>query len=158
VKKVAIVKRRPLELWEPFREMRTLQDRVNRLFESAFGYPVRTETPLLREGWLPPVDIHEDSNNIYLKAELPGIKKDELNIAVEGDTLTIKGEKKHESEVKEEQFHVMERTYGSFSRSFSLPTNVDSSKVRADYKDGVLTLTLPKKEESKPKKIEVKVS
>jgi len=155
---VAIVKRRPLELWEPFREMRTLQDRVNRLFESAFGYPVRTETPLLREGWLPPVDIHEDSNNIYLKAELPGIKKDELNIAVEGDTLTIKGEKKHESEVKEEQFHVMERTYGSFSRSFSLPTNVDSSKVRADYKDGVLTLTLPKKEESKPKKIEVKVS
>lgn len=158
MKKVAIVKRRPLELWEPFREMRTLQDRVNRLFESAFGYPVRTETPLLREGWLPPVDIHEDSNNIYLKAELPGIKKDELNIAVEGDTLTIKGEKKHESEVKEEQFHVMERTYGSFSRSFSLPTNVDSSKVRADYKDGVLTLTLPKKEESKPKKIEVKVS
>lgn len=155
---MAIVKRRPLELWEPFREMRTLQDRVNRLFESAFGYPVRTETPLLREGWLPPVDIHEDSNNIYLKAELPGIKKDELNIAVEGDTLTIKGEKKHESEVKEEQFHVMERTYGSFSRSFSLPTNVDSSKVRADYKDGVLTLTLPKKEESKPKKIEVKVS
>jgi len=104
------------------------------------------------------VDIHEDSNNIYLKAELPGIKKEELNIAVEGDTLTIKGEKKHESEVKEEQFHVMERTYGSFSRSFSLPTNVDSSNVRADYKDGVLTLTLPKKEESKPKKIEVKVS
>lgn len=155
---MAIIKRRPLELWEPFREMRTLQDRVNRLFESAFGYPVRTETPLLREGWLPPVDIHEDSNNIYLKAELPGIKKEELNIAVEGDTLTIKGEKKHESEVKEEQFHVMERTYGSFSRSFSLPTNVDSSNVRADYKDGVLTLTLPKKEESKPKKIEVKVS
>jgi len=155
---MAIIKRRPLELWEPFREIRTLQDRVNRLFESAFGYPVRTETPLLREGWLPPVDIHEDSNNIYLKAELPGIKKEELNIAVEGDTLTIKGEKKHESEVKEEQFHVMERTYGSFSRSFSLPTNVDAGKVRADYKDGVLTLTLPKKEESKPKKIEVKVS
>jgi len=158
VKKVAIIKRRPLELWEPFRDMRTLQDRVNRLFESAFGYPVRTETPSLREGWLPPVDIHEDSNNIYLKAELPGIKKEELNISVEGDTLTIKGEKKHESEVKEEQFHIMERTYGSFSRSFSLPANVDASKVRADYKDGVLNLTLPKKEESKPKKIDVKVS
>lgn len=154
---MALTKWTPFEMWDPFREMRSLQERMSRLFESSFGRPSHAEG-LLTDGWFPAVDIHEDGNNIYLKAEIPGVRKDDLNISLDNNILTIKGEKKQESEVNEENYHRMERYYGSFSRSFTLPASVDSAKVAAVYKDGILTLTLPKKEEAKPKKIDVKVS
>ncbi len=155
---MALVKWSPFEMWDPFREMRALQDRINRLFEAPLGKHGRTEDSMLTDGWFPPVDIREDANSIYLKAEIPGVKKEDLNISLDNDVLTIKGEKKQENDVKEENFHRMERYYGSFSRSFSLPSGVDPTKVNATYKDGILTLTLSKKEESKPKKIDVKVA
>lgn len=154
---MALTKWTPFDMWDPFREMRSLQDRMSRLFESTLGRPSHTED-LLTDGWFPAVDIHEDGNNIYLKAEIPGVRKEDLNISLDNNILTIKGEKKQESEGKEENYHRMERYYGSFSRSFTLPATVDSVKVAANCKDGILTLTLPKKEEAKPKKIDVKVS
>ncbi len=154
---MALKKWTPFDLWDPFREMRYLQERINRLFEPSLRRPATEALSLLDTGF-PPVDIHEDANNIYLKAELPGVKKEDLNISVDNDVLTIKGEKKQESEVKEENYHRVERYYGSFSRSFTLPAGVDAGRVSATYKDGILSLTFPKREESKPKKIEVKVS
>lgn len=153
---MALMKWSPLEMWDPFREMRALQDRFNRLLEAPFGR--RGEELTQADGWYPPVDIHEDAENIYLKAEVPGMKKEDISITLNNNVLTLKGEKKQEKETKEENYHRVERYYGSFVRSFTLPGGVDSVKVSAAYRDGVLTLTLPKKEESKPKKIEVKVS
>ena len=109
--------------------------------------------------WVPPVDIYQTSDHeLVLKAELPDLSREEIDITVENFVLTLKGEKKLASEVKEEQFHHIERSYGSFSRSFSLPRTVDASKVAADYKNGVLTVRLPLREEAKPRQIKVEVA
>ena len=121
-------------------------------------------SPALAEGevstrtWAPPVDIYENGDNLVLKAELPGINPDDVEIRVEDNTLYLKGERKFEKEVKEQSYHRVERTYGAFTRTFSLPNSVDADKVAANYKDGVLTLTMPKKEEAKPKTIKINVS
>ena len=142
---------------DPFREFAQLQDRLNRAFSDAHG---RSDEGLLSSGsWLPPVDIYQTSEHeLVLKAELPDLERSDIDITVDKGTLTIKGEKKLSTEVKEEQFHRIERRYGNFSRSFSLPTTVDPSRVSADYKNGVLTVKLPLREEAKPRSIKVDVA
>ena len=142
--------------WDPFRELDVMQDRMRRLFGEA--YRQADDDVMRRGGWVPPVDIYDSgSHELVIKAELPDMSKDEIEITVENNTLTLHGEKKMDSSVKDEHYHRIERTYGSFSRSFSLPPTVDASKVRADYKNGVLTITLPLREEAKPKQIQVQV-
>ncbi len=144
--------------WDPFRELATMQDRINRVFGEV--YARRPEDDLMLRGdWIPPVDIYEnEKGEIVIKAELPGMTKEEIDLRVENNTLTIRGDRKREAEVKEEQYHRVERTYGSFTRSFSLPGTVDSARVSADYKDGLLTVSLPLKEEAKPRQIQVRVN
>ena len=144
--------------WEPFRDLLTTQDRFNRLFNDTFsrfwgegGEPTQT-------GWLPAVDVYETDHNVVMKAELPGVDPKNVEIRVEDGTLYLKGERKFEKEVKDDNYHRVERSYGSFARSFGLPSSVDSEKGTAEYKDGVLTLTLPKKEEAKPKTIKILAS
>jgi len=143
--------------WEPFRNLLGTQREFDRLFREAFT-PFFGETELSTRSWAPPVDIYETENNIVLKAELPGIDPKDVEIRVEDNTLYLKGERKHEKEVKEENYHRVERSYGSFARSFSLPNSIDADKVKAEYKDGLLTLSMPKREEAKPKTIKIDVS
>ena len=142
--------------WDPFRELNAVQERVNRLFGDA--YRAADDDVMRRGAWAPPVDIYESGNHeLVIKAELPDMSKDDIAITVENNTLTLSGEKKMDGSIKEECCHRIERTYGSFSRAFSLPTTVDTSKVSADYKNGVLTIKLPVREEAKPKQIQVHV-
>ena len=143
--------------WEPFRDMMTTQREFDRLFKEAFN-PFFGEGELSTRTWAPAVDIFENENDIVLKAELPGVDPNDVEIKVEDSTLYLKGERKFEKEVKEENYHRVERSYGSFARSFSLPNSIDAEKVKAEYKDGLLTLTLPKREEAKPKTIKINVS
>ncbi|HEX5483396.1 MAG TPA: Hsp20/alpha crystallin family protein [Terriglobia bacterium] len=142
--------------WEPFRDLVATQDRFNRLFNGAFSN-VFGEENLTSRAWAPPVDIYETDHDLVLKAELPGIDPKDLDIRVENGTLYLKGERKHESETKEENYHRIERSYGSFVRTFALPNSISTENVKADYKDGVLTLTMAKREEAKPKTIKVNV-
>lgn len=144
--------------FEPFRELTQMQDRINRIFGDA--YTRRYDDDVMQRGdWMPPVDIFENGEQeIVLRAELPGVAKSDIDLRVENNTLTLKGERKREDEVKTEQYHRVERSYGTFSRSFSLPSRIDTEKVRADFRDGLLTITLPVKEEAKPRQISVAVS
>ena len=144
--------------FDPFREMAQMQDRINRIFGDA--YSRRQDDDLTQRGdWFPAVDIYESANQeIVLKAELAGIAREDIDLRVENNTLTLRGERKRDNEVKPEQFHRVERSYGSFSRSFSLPSRIDTERVRAEFKDGVLSITLPVKAEAKPRQIEVAVS
>jgi HSP20 family protein len=128
-----------------------LQNRLNRLFE-----PFAEETLPLTT-WVPACDIYETDKEIVVKAELPGLKKEDVFVSIENNVLMIRGERKFEEEVKRESFHRVERTYGEFLRSFTLPTFIDANKILAEFKDGLLMVTLPKREEAKPKQIEVKV-
>jgi HSP20 family protein len=146
-----------LTQWSPAREFTQLQDRLmNRLFTDTYGRSGGEEGLLNQGNWIPPVDIYQNGNNeIVLKAELPDIKREDIQVTVNDNMLTIKGEKKLADEVKEDQFQRIERFYGTFSRSFALPPNVDTSKLMADYKDGVLTVKVPLREEAKPRQIEV---
>ena len=142
-----------LTRWDPFRELQTLQSRMSRLFEEQYG---GREEALMNSGaFVPPVDIYEDQHGIQLKLEAPGIDEKDLNINVENNILTVSGERKFENEQKEENFHRIERRYGSFSRSFTLPNTVDTEKITADYNSGVLSIYLVKREEAKPKQIKV---
>ena len=145
-----------LTKWTPGRDYLVLQDRINRLFSDAYG----GDEGLMNKGsWIPPVDIFQGGKDeLVLKAELPDMKREDIKITIDNDTLTISGEKKVTDEVKEEQFHRIERHYGSFSRSFSLPPTIDATKVSADYKNGVLTLRLPLREEAKPRQIDVNIA
>lgn len=140
--------------WEPFRDLVTTQDHFNRLFNDvfsrAFGEGARGAS-----GWTPAVDIYETDQNVVLKAELPGVDPKDVEIRVEDGALYLKGERKFESDVKEDGYRRIERQYGSFTRSFPLPATVNSEKATAEYKNGVLTLTLPKREEAKPKTIKI---
>jgi len=142
---------------DPFKEFAHMQDRLNRAFSDAYG---RSDEGLFSSGsWLPPVDIYQNGEHeLVLKAELPDMARENIDVTVVDGTLTIKGEKKLSSDVKEEQFHRVERRYGTFSRSFSLPPTVDASKVGAEYKNGVLTVKLPMREESKPRQVKVDVA
>ena len=143
--------------WDPFRDLAEVQERVNRALGDFYG--TRGSDDVMRRGaWIPPVDIYEGANHeMIIKAEMPDIKREDIDIRVEDNTLTISGEKKLDTDVKQEQFHRVERAYGQFSRSFSLPATIDTEKVSADYRNGVLTIKLPMREEAKPKQIQVKV-
>jgi HSP20 family protein len=141
--------------WDPYRDFATLQDRMNRLFQETAG---SGETSLTNTGaFIPPVDVYEDEQGLRLKLEVPGIEEKDLDVRIENNVLSIRGERKFEKEEKEENFHRIERRYGSFSRSFTLPNTVDAEKVSADYTNGVLTLQLAKKAEAKPKQIKVNI-
>ena len=148
-----------LTRWEPFRDLATMQDRMNRmnrLFREAYS-PEEPEEALTTTSFAPPVDIYEDEHNITLKLEVPGIDEKDIDVRVENTTLTVHGERKIEKEEKEENFRRVERQYGSFTRSFTLPSSVDSAQVSADYDKGVLKIKLAKKAEAKPKQIKVNV-
>jgi len=142
-----------LVTYDPFREMRSLQDEVNRLFSSSFN---RGGNDLTRGSWSPSVDIFENKDNIVLEAELPGMKPEDVDISIENNVLTIHGERKFEKKDDQDNFHRVERSYGSFTRSFTLPSTVSSENADATFENGVLRLTLAKREEAKPKRIEVK--
>jgi len=143
--------------WEPFGKLLSSQDRFNRLFTQIFPRSF-DEGDASITTWMPAVDVYETEHNLTLKAELPGVDPKDIEARVEDGTLYLKGERKFEKESKKENYHRIERTYGSFMRSFALPTSVDADKVSAEYRDGVLTLTLPKKEEAKAKTITVQTS
>ena len=143
--------------FDPFREMAVLQDRVNR----AFGDLGRRfdDDVAARGAWVPAVDIYENEHHeLVLKAELPELKREDIDIRVENSTLTLSGQKTAEEEVHEDRYHRIERTFGHFSRTFTLPNTVDTAKIAAEYKNGVLTVKLPKREDAKPKQIQVQIN
>jgi HSP20 family protein len=150
--------RMTLVKWEPFRDLMTLQDKMGRLFSDVFTEPglLEAESGIVRD-WIPAVDIFENTDNIVIKAELPGMEMKDIDVKVEDHTLSIKGERKLEHEEKRENYHRVERVYGAFHRTFALPSSVDAEKIRAGYDKGVLTVTLPKKEETRPRKINIEV-
>jgi HSP20 family protein len=138
--------------WDPARELAGLEiDRLNRMFSEFYNES-------FGRSWVPPVDIYEtDQHEVVLKAELPDVKREDINLTFENGVLTIKGERKFEQETTRENFQRLERRYGSFTRSFTLPNTVDASRINASFKDGVLTIRLPQREEAKPKQIAVNV-
>jgi HSP20 family protein len=140
--------------WDPFRDLVTLREKMNRLFEETFTS--RSEEKDLMAGtWTPSVDIYETENALVLSAEVPGIEEDDIEIKIEDNTLTLNGERKFEKETKEENFHRIERAYGSFYRSFTLPNYIDQDNIEAQHENGVLKITMPKKPELKPRKVRV---
>ena len=138
------------------RDLSTLQDRMNRIFRESFS-PERPDEALTTSNFAPPVDVYEDEHNITLKIEVPGIEEKDINVSIENNTLTVRGERRFEKDEKEENFHRVERMYGSFTRSFTLPNTVDPEQVSAHYEKGVLKVGLAKKAEAKPKLIKVNV-
>jgi HSP20 family protein len=140
--------------WDPFHHLATLEDRMNRLFETPFRG--RWEDSALT-AWSPAVDIYETENELILKADLPDMNEKDIDVRVENNMLTVRGERKFEQKVKEENYLRIERTYGAFSRSFSLPATVNTENIKAEYKNGVLTVELPKRAEAKPKQVKVSI-
>jgi HSP20 family protein len=147
--------------WDPFGELTSLQDRVNQLLTQSFpsfsGLGRSAEQPLTFSNFMPPVDVYEDEHNITVHAELPGIEEKDLDINLENNVLTISGERKMENEEKKENFHRIERSYGRFTRSFTLPSTVDTEHINAAFENGILKVTIPKLEEAKPKQIKIGV-
>src|SRR5512140_3722558 len=144
-----------LTRWDPFREFTTLQDRMNRLFRDSFGS--ESQEALTSTSFAPAVDVYEDEHNVTLKIEVPGIDEKDIDVRIENNTLTVHGERKFEKEEKEENYRRVERQYGSFTRSFTLPSSVDTGQVSAHYDRGVLKVSLAKKAEAKPKQIKISV-
>src|SRR6267378_78397 len=142
--------------YDPFREFVSLQDRMNRLFRDPRGAEGHDES-LTTTAFAPPVDVYEDEHNVTLKIEVPGIDEKDIDVRIENNTLTVHGERKIEKEEKEENYRRVERQYGSFTRSFTLPSSVDTGQVNAHYDNGVLKISLAKKAEAKPKQIKVNV-
>lgn len=140
--------------WEPFQGT-NLQEQVSRFLESSFG---STDKNSSLATWAPAVDIHETEGELVVKADLPGIAEEDIDVRVEKNMLTIRGERKFEKSVNDDNYLRVERAYGSFSRSFSLPNTVNTEAVQAEYRNGVLTVTMPKREESKPKQVKVNVA
>ncbi len=136
--------------WRPFREL----EEWERRFDDLWGRPL-LRLPVEERGWMPAVDIFEKEDKFVVKAELPGMKEDDIDVSVVGDTLSIKGEKKTETEIKDEDYYRCERSYGSFYRSIPIPSNVDANKIEASFEDGVLEVTLPKSAKVKPKRVTV---
>ena len=156
---MSLIRFQPTELstWSPFERLSTLRDEMNRLFDlSAPGFGDREDR--LLGVWSPPLDVFLDKDHVFVKAELPGMKKEDIRISLHENTLTISGERKQEQEVKEGDGYRSERFFGRFHRSVTLPLAVQTSDVKAQYKDGILAITLPKAEEAKPRQIEVQVS
>jgi HSP20 family protein len=141
----------------PLADVAVLQNRLNSIFND-FARPEGEQETLAMGSFIPAVDVYEDAHNLVLKLEVPGIKQDDLDVRVENQTLTVKGERKFETNEKEENFHRIERRYGSFARSFTLPQTVDTGAVKASYEQGVLTISLAKKEAAKPKQVKVEIS
>ncbi len=145
-----------LTRWYPYRELNSLQERVNRLFHESFSNEGRDES-LATSSFAPAVDVYEDEHSITLKIEVPGINEKDIDVRIENNTLTVQGERKLEKEEKEENYRRIERQYGSFTRTFTLPNTVDTESVAANYEKGVLKVQLAKKAEAKPKQIKVNV-
>ena len=142
--------------WNPLHDMATNQERLSRILD---GFYARPQEDFARSAWVPAVDIYSNGDHeLVLKAELPDMKEEEIDLTVEDNTLTLRGERKFDAEVTEDQFHRIERSYGSFARTFALPPTVDAGKVSAQYKAGVLTVRLPLRAEAKPKQIKVEVA
>ena len=145
------------DAWRPFSELENLQSEMNRLFDFSLGRWPSRSMGLMEGAWSPAIDVFDSKENVMVKADIPGMKKEDIDISVHGDTLTIKGEKRSETETKDKGYVKTERFYGSFNRAIVLPSEVDTEKVKASYKEGVLEITLPKKEGAKPKQIKVDV-
>jgi len=153
---MALTPRKIYAGWEPFEGMRNMHDRINRLFDETFGsYPAITQEPV-KKAWSPLVDIYEDNDAIIVAVELPGVQKEDVKIELKEDTLTLSGERKHGVEAKTAKYHRIERFYGAFARSFTLPDSVAVEKIRATYKDGVLVIALPKAKRAAMKPIPIK--
>lgn len=143
--------------WEVMRELATMQERMNRVW--AGSHDRGQEDVTSRGSWLPPVDIYQTpERQVVLKAELPGLKREDIDLTVENNTLTIRGERKRDDGVPEDRYHRLERAYGSFTRSFTLPDTIDGANVHAEYRDGVLTVTLPTREDARPRQIHVELA
>jgi len=140
----------------PLADVAVLQNRLNSIF-SDFARPDGEQESLAMGNFIPPVDVYEDEHTLVLKLEVPGIKQEDLDVRVENQTLTVKGERKFEKNEKEENFHRIERRYGTFARTFTLPQTVDTNAPKASYEHGVLTISLPKKEAAKPKQVKVEI-
>lgn len=140
----------------PLADVAVLQNRLNSIFND-FSLPEGEQESLAMGSFIPPVDIYEDAHQLVLKLEVPGIKQEDLDVKLENQTLTVKGERKFEKDEKEENFHRIERRYGSFTRTFTLPQTVDTAAVKANYENGVLTIALAKKEAAKPKQVQVEI-
>ncbi len=144
--------------WDPFRELEDVSDRLNRMFARNATPTSNGKETMIVADWTPSVDISETEGEYQIKAEIPDVKKDDVKITLEDGVLTIQGQRKQEKEDKGTKYHRIERSYGSFARTFSLPDVIEVEKVKAEFKDGVLNLHLPKSEKAKPKAIEVKVA
>jgi HSP20 family protein len=144
-----------LTRWDPFRELRVWNDRMNRIFSNELPARREEDETLLSGAWMPPVDIVETKDKINLNIELPGFRENQVDLTIEDGVLTVKGERKFEKKDNEENYHRIERAYGSFVRSFTLPTSVEQSRINANFADGVLHIDMPKREETKPKQIRI---
>jgi len=141
--------------WDPFRDLSILQERMNRVFEDAAVRGWKNDEPSATTSWSPAVDIYETDSEIMVQAELPGVDRKDIALQLENNVLTLKGDRRFEKETNQENYHRIERSYGGFSRAFTIPTIVDEDKIRADYKDGILKIALPKKEQVKAKQIKI---
>ena len=146
-----------LTRWDPFRDLVGLQERMNRLFEDSLSRSKTTDQEMPMGAWTPPVDIFETPELVVLRADLPGIDQKDIDVRIENSTLTLRGERRFLKEAKDEDYHRIERSYGTFSRSFQLPGSIDQTKISAIHKDGVLEVHLPKREDTRPKQIKVDV-
>jgi HSP20 family protein len=144
--------------WDPFRELEEVSDRLNRMFARPAASGINGKETMIVADWTPAVDISETEGEYLIKAEIPDVKKEDVKVTVEDGVLTIQGQRKQEKEEKGMKYHRIERSYGSFARTFSLPDVIEEDKAKAEFKDGVLSLHLPKSEKAKPKAIEVKVA
>jgi HSP20 family protein len=140
--------------WDPYRDIVTLRDRMNRLFEEMSG-PKSEDQDIMAGAWAPSVDIYENENEVVLAAEIPGVDEKDVEIKIEDNNLTLRGERKFEKETKEENYHRIERSYGSFFRSFSLPSYIDQDRIEAEHENGVLKIRMPKRAELKPRKVKI---
>jgi HSP20 family protein len=147
-----------LTKWDPFKDLLSLQDRMNRLFDESVRNVKPGDEALSSAIWSPAVDIYETDDEVVVKAELPEVDQKDIDIQIENNTITLRGERKFNKETKKENFHRIERAYGAFSRSFTLPGTIDQERIRADYKDGILKISMPKREETKPKQIKVAIT
>jgi HSP20 family protein len=143
--------------WDPFRDVATLQDRINRIFNESFGRSRDLDEEVSLYDWSPPVDIYETGDGIVLKVELPGVNKDDVSVEVKDNVLTLKGERLLDPEIKDENYYRKERSFGKFNRSFSLQETIKPDLIKASFKNGVLTVEIPRPEEEKPKQITVDI-
>ena len=141
--------------WDPFRDVVTLRERMNRMFEDVFSGRAEEGKEMTTSTWAPSVDIFETEKELVLTAEIPGIDEKDVEIKIEDNTLSLKGERKFEKETKEENYHRIERSYGSFYRAFTLPNSIDPEKIQATHENGVLKITMPKRDELQPRKVKI---